>query len=84
MLDRLVEDGMVSNYADVIGVLRGLGLVIESSSDPYQGVVVETAIRAKRRLKRALLPAELRRAGEASRRRRPPPPRGKTANIRTC
>lgn len=51
MLDRLVAEGMVRNYADVIGALRGLGLVIEKSRDPYQGVVVETAIRAKRRLK---------------------------------
>jgi hypothetical protein len=51
LIARLIEQGLVANYADVVGVLRGLGLVVEKSRDPYQGIVVETAIRAKRRLK---------------------------------
>lgn len=51
MLDRLVEQGLVKTHADVIGALRGLGLIIEKSKDAYAGVVVDTAIRAKRRLR---------------------------------
>lgn len=51
LLDQMVVEGLVKNFAGVIGVLRGLGLVVEKSGDPYRGVVVETAIRAKRRLR---------------------------------
>lgn len=51
MLDKLVADGVVRNYAEVIGALRGMGLILEKSKNPYEGVVVETAIRAKRRLR---------------------------------
>lgn len=51
MLEKLIADGAVKNYADVIGALRGMGLIIEKSLNPYEGVVVETAIRAKRRLR---------------------------------